>query len=267
MTSPRTTFSSKRAAFYMGAFFLLVCIVLAVLIPCPENTSFFVFQTALSIAAAGLATVLTGFLNVQYVRGVQAGGGLAVFLIVFFAQPITGTCPKSFSYTIRVDENPDTPVSDDYPKPNGASVELWSGTQWLKGQLSDDGLADFKEISITLRDSMTKLRLGTPYWKLTSDTVWLVGNSSVVHVEPNGSLGRISGQVTKDGGLGVPHAMIRAMGLADTADVDGWFEILVPIAQQREEYELRIVAEGFAPAVVPYHPATGDSFFRLQPSQ
>lgn len=64
---------------------LLVCILLlAVFIPNPTPFQYTTFRIILALAAGGFAGTFSGFLDVTISTWIRAGGGLAVFVIVYF---------------------------------------------------------------------------------------------------------------------------------------------------------------------------------------
>jgi hypothetical protein len=74
-----------------GVIFLGAILVIAVLIPQPSPFQLRVFTPVLAIAVAGVATVMTGLLNVQMTLGKQltigATGAIATFVIVYLVNP------------------------------------------------------------------------------------------------------------------------------------------------------------------------------------
>ena len=78
-------------AFGFGIVFAVVMLVLAVKFPRPTPFQYNVFRIVLSLAAAGIAAMVPGFINLDYSSPVGlvigAGGALAVFVIVFFFNP------------------------------------------------------------------------------------------------------------------------------------------------------------------------------------
>ena len=86
-------------AFIFGAIFITTLIVLAVAFPKPTSFQEGVFRIVLSLAAAGVASMIPGFLNVELGPSigvlVRAGGALAVFAIVFFFNPARFTMKGS----------------------------------------------------------------------------------------------------------------------------------------------------------------------------
>jgi hypothetical protein len=67
-------------------------VVLAVFIPSPTETQWFVFRVTLSAAAAGIAAVIPGLFALNMRAGVRAGGAIALFGLVFWFNP-----PRLFS--------------------------------------------------------------------------------------------------------------------------------------------------------------------------
>jgi hypothetical protein len=78
-------------AFIFGVGFLVVLLLIAVLIPEPSPFQLRVFTPILAIAVAGVATVMTGLLNVQMTLGKQlivgATGAIAAFVIIYLVNP------------------------------------------------------------------------------------------------------------------------------------------------------------------------------------
>lgn len=78
--------NEKFAAFFCGAVFVVVLLVIAMFFPQPTAFQYLIFRVVLALAAAGVAAVIPGFLNVKFPY-VRAGGALAVFVIVYYVNP------------------------------------------------------------------------------------------------------------------------------------------------------------------------------------
>jgi hypothetical protein len=77
----------RKAAFTFGIFFIMSMLVLALFVPNPTPFQYLVFRVVLSLAAAGVAAMIPGFIELNIPNWIRAGGALAVFLIVFFYNP------------------------------------------------------------------------------------------------------------------------------------------------------------------------------------
>lgn len=75
------------AAFAFGVAFVIVLLTFAIAYPEPSNFQIFVFRTVLALAAAGVAAVIPGMLNLQIGTWLTATGAIAVFAIVFLVNP------------------------------------------------------------------------------------------------------------------------------------------------------------------------------------
>lgn len=88
---PITHSLEKAAVFIFGVSFLIAMLVLAILIPNPTQTQFFVFRLVLALSAAGVGAFLPGVIRIDIplpIRGVvRAGGALALFASVWFVNP------------------------------------------------------------------------------------------------------------------------------------------------------------------------------------
>jgi hypothetical protein len=71
----------------LGSVFLTILLVVALAVPNPPPLALKVLQTILALAAAGVAAIIPGFLNVKFTSFMSAGGALGIFAIVFFCKP------------------------------------------------------------------------------------------------------------------------------------------------------------------------------------
>lgn len=76
----------RLAIFVFGVIFVAVLLIIALFYPRPTPFQYTVFRIVLALAAAGVAALIPGLINVK-VPGVSAGGALAVFVVVFFFSP------------------------------------------------------------------------------------------------------------------------------------------------------------------------------------
>lgn len=79
--------TSILLAFVFGVVFVVAILALAVWIREPTSFQYEVFRIILALAAAGVAAVIPGILNVRFGNWLKAGGALAVFAIVYFKSP------------------------------------------------------------------------------------------------------------------------------------------------------------------------------------
>jgi tetratricopeptide (TPR) repeat protein len=77
----------RMAVFAFGVVFIAVMLFLAVKIPNPSDFQIFVFRTVLGLAAAGIASLIPGFLQIQIAGYLYAGGAIAVFYLVYSVNP------------------------------------------------------------------------------------------------------------------------------------------------------------------------------------
>ena len=75
------------AIFGFGVVFVTIILILAFVFPNPSPIQYLVVRIILSLAAAAVATLLTGFISVEIPKVAKAGGAFAVFVIVFFYNP------------------------------------------------------------------------------------------------------------------------------------------------------------------------------------
>jgi hypothetical protein len=71
----------------LGVAFLGVLLVIAILKPQPTSFQYDIFRTVLALAGGMVATVMLGFIEVSFGKWLKAGGGLAVFAVLYFLNP------------------------------------------------------------------------------------------------------------------------------------------------------------------------------------
>lgn len=96
----------RIVVFAFGVVFVTALLVLAVAIPEPTPSQYEIFRSVLALAAAGVAAMIPGFLEVTVPNWVRAGGAIAVFVLLLFKSPaqlvVEPTPPISQSSTSKV---------------------------------------------------------------------------------------------------------------------------------------------------------------------
>ena len=77
----------KKLAYAFGVVFVVVLLVVALFVPNPTEFQYTVFRIVLALAAAGVAAMIPGFLQVTLSTWLRAGGALAIFVVVYFYAP------------------------------------------------------------------------------------------------------------------------------------------------------------------------------------
>jgi hypothetical protein len=80
-------FNQVAATFVFGIIFLMTLLALAFVFPKPTPIQYLVMRITLALAGAGIATMLTGFIEVEIPGYLKAGGALAVFAVIYFRSP------------------------------------------------------------------------------------------------------------------------------------------------------------------------------------
>lgn len=75
------------AVFAFGVVFIVALLVLAIAFPEPTPFQYTVFRIVLALAAAGVAALIPGFIELKIAAWIRAGGAMAVFVIVYFYSP------------------------------------------------------------------------------------------------------------------------------------------------------------------------------------
>jgi len=87
---PESARWEKIAAFAFGIVFVVVMLLIAFFVKEPTPFQLFVFRVVLALAAAGVAALIPGFLDIKSKvlrNSIRGGGALAVFVIVYLINP------------------------------------------------------------------------------------------------------------------------------------------------------------------------------------
>ena len=217
--------------FSVAAFAVLLGITLFVPGWAQQNNA--LFKTLLALAAAGVAATLPGFLNFEVGNTVKAGGALAAFVLVFLVNPAKEEVPTTLAVQVRA-----VPPSAQYPPLKTMELEIWNKNEWLKGKFSEEGVADFKNLSPDIIGKTVALRWKAEHYRPAKDSLLVVPPSVVAEFVPDGSLGQVSGTVQDARGNFLSGAIVRVEGIADTTDIFGLFELSIPVARQKAKYRL-----------------------------
>ncbi|WP_116126075.1 carboxypeptidase-like regulatory domain-containing protein [Lewinella sp. IMCC34183] len=245
---------SRMTSILIGAISAAAIILLIVFIPCPTSSQYEVFHVLLALAAGGLAGGLTGYITANPVSYVSAGGGLAVFALVFFAGPeealAEGKCAERgpFDFALRLD--PVKPGGN-YPDfdPEEYLPQLWVGNDWVDGTVDDNLVVDWKNLSANLDGQRLAFRFKTTEgasWKAESDSVNVTSSTGQQLVlVPNGVLRLLRGRVLDYDLNPIPNATIAFEELDTISNDAGRFALPIPLDRQQKSYPLEVRASGY----------------------
>ncbi len=240
----------------MAAF--VVLILISLLVPGWAQQNHSLFKTLLSLAAAGVAATLPGFLNLEWNGMVKAGGALAAFVLVFFINPTPEEVPFTLTVSVRVQK-----PSPAYPDLKNAELWLWQENDWRKAPVSPDGIADFKNLAPALTGRCTPIQLKAEFFSAAADSLLIQPPAVNLTVRPDGSLERVFGKITNPAGLPLAGVVVEVESRFDTSDVAGNYELRVPPDAQKTHYLLHATAKGFKPYRNEVWPASGALDFSM----
>lgn len=79
--------TQQLLAVAFGVTFVIVLLILAIQFPSPSAFQYLVFRVVLALASAGVAVMLPGSLELEMKGTIRAGGAVALFVAVYFANP------------------------------------------------------------------------------------------------------------------------------------------------------------------------------------
>lgn len=146
-------------AFFFGAAFLVVLVIIAIFIGDPTGFQIFVFRVVLAIAAAGAAAMIPGFLSVKIATWVRASGALAVFALVFLVNPPALVAEEGAGTGAQ---QPPKIVQDILSEANRRAFSLNFGTRFAERDDFDAVLKSISDMRIFVQRHMGDVRAQAP---------------------------------------------------------------------------------------------------------
>lgn len=243
-----------------GLGLLVGIVLLMVFMPCPSGAQFIVFRIALALGAAGLAAVIPGFFEFGYKKVVSAGGALAVFAFVYLTNPAAlageDRCNEPFDVTIFLENAEGATVLT-----NKGSLNLRLDNDKRIENIDAEGSASFKRIPPEFKGDTLDIELLAPGWQFanrkSNTKLLLEGTSSVLVIQRDSALYCcISGMVRDPDNKPLPGATLDILGVLDTSDAQGRFELVIPVAKQAESYTLTATHPRYLLWELTVYPAT-----------
>ena len=184
-----------KAIFAFGVAFMVVIVIIAITLPRPTEFQQLIFRVVFALAAAGVGALVPGFLTLKYKNILRAGGGLAVFAIVYFFNPATLVIY-------------DPPVNKILPTDQFKITFIFKQQGKLVANTYDFPVSDIR-----------KNNAGAAFLKLLEKLPNLpkgsLENSAVFRTSDEGIVTKDSGNALRDGNLGVlviPNSAIQKYG-------------------------------------------------------
>ncbi|MEM9991627.1 MAG: carboxypeptidase-like regulatory domain-containing protein, partial [Bacteroidota bacterium] len=264
--TPDPAANLTKFAPWIGLGLLLLGFAAALIFECPGRGQFMAIRILLALGAAGIATILPGLLNFKALgETVTAGGAIGLGVLIYLFNPAQGivdsnACNPEFDFTIRVEPDASLTIPAQYPAFEDAQLALFLNNKWEDVPVQNNGLASFRGIPSSFSDQEVEVRLDAKYWKLENSSVLLSpdGNTKLP-VVPDNSLGVIIGKVM-DANTGNPIGDVRigVFDISATSNASGNFTLTIPLASQREIYEVYVFKEGYESKKASAAPATAE---------
>jgi len=247
--SPQT---SSKLSIWIGVGLLIAIILLVLLIPCPSKSQYLVFRIVIALAAAGIATVIPGVIDVKIPNGITAGGAIAIFALIYFFDPASTVAEnkcveETFALTVFV-HGPQG--KEDKILRGQGEVCVYLNSNPEKVKIDEDGKAIFTEISPTFLNSKVRITVQhpQPYQSTHPDSLYLLQPNGVIYLETAlNNIDRIFGRVTdatNDDPLDSVKVIIK--DVYTFSNTDGWFQMEVPKQWQSKFQRVSFSKKGYA---------------------
>lgn len=268
MTDSKNTADSKtvqaapKISLWLGASLMVAILLLIIFIPCPSATQYFVFRIIIALAAAGLAAIIPGVLNIHLTNGITAGGAIAIFAVVYFFDPASvvaaNKCEnETFNLTVFVHGKGG---KEDKILKNQGYVRVYLNSNPDKAQIDNDGKANFSEISPTFLDSKVLITIEhpQPYQSTHPDSLYGLKRNGVIFLEAElKGMDKIFGEVTDFTTSDfIDSVRVSVLNIETYTNNKGWFELHIPADKQSKFQRVSFDKKGYQREVydsIPVH--------------
>jgi hypothetical protein len=192
---------------------------------------------------------------------------LRAFIVILLAGIVSAIIYLSsqpYDATVFLKRDPTLKPHAQYPAFRGGELSVYVANKEEKKQILENGEVVFKQLPASSKDEKVAIKLNTDYWRLSSDSVVLEKTVNL-HIIPDGSLGRITGNVKN--GAGSPIEFVNITIDNDTiitADKSGVFNTLLPVKFQKPVYTLTFEKKGYQSIMEYYYPKSGNIDVRMK---
>ena len=256
------TIPLSKIPLWLGIGLCAIIILLVIFIPCPTQSQYLVFRILIALAAAGLATVIPGVININVSNGITAGGALAVFVIIYFFDPASTTAEnkcenETFAFTVFVHGQKG---KEDKILRGQGEVCVYLNSLPDKVKIDEDGKATFTEISPTFLNSKVRITIDhpQPYQSTHSDSLYELKKNGVAFLEVGlYGMDKIFGEVLDyKTGQFLDSVRVSILDVETYTNSKGWFELNIPSEKQSKFQRVSFDKKGYQREVfdsVPVH--------------
>ena len=187
-----------------------------------------------------------------------------VVLLVGILSAIFYFKSQPYDATVFLNPDPSLNLKPEYPAFKGGELSIYINSKEEKRQILENGEVVFKQLDASSKGEKVAIKLNTDYWKLFSDSI-VMEKTVNLHIIPDGSLGRIMGNIKDFSGSGIEGVNITIDNdTTITADKKGIFNLILPNKFQKSYYTLHIEKPGYEPYEDYYYPKSGNIDVRLK---
>ncbi len=250
---------SPKMSVWIGVASLAAILAAVLFVPCPSSAQFFVFRLILALGAAGIGSILPGFINID--SGVaKAGGALGLFALVYLLNPAMliadDSCKRQEALGLTVFISGKNGQSTQSLRQQGYVVLDINGER-KKELIDDKGQANFKNLHLGDKIRNLNVEFSEPFQSTHTDSVYTLEASGQIYLEVAlKHLGRVSGTVLASDQPLSDVVVSVDNTFRDTTDATGSYSIQVPENKQRSDPEVKFYKEGYRLEIKKAYPQT-----------
>lgn len=155
------------------------------------------------------------------------------------------TTPFTMNVGVAIDQS--TKVHAEYPTlSKEARIRFYFPSKTIEKDIASNNEVILTEIPNKLNLSKCKIELLDDYWEFAADSLLISENNKFLYVRPNDRLSTIEGKVlSRDLQSLISDAIISIDGLQTKTDINGNFNLQIPINLRRLNYIVRVEKKGF----------------------
>lgn len=172
---------------------------------------------------------------------------------------------KPFDITIFTEKDKLLKLNPDYPAFESGQLSVYIGTKEENRTVLPNQSINISQIPASFVGKKSAVKLSSPYWKLSEDSMML--SKSPIHLSliPNGALGMVYGNIKDVNGAAIDGCSITID--TDTTIISnavGVFKIELPYQIQKSQYHITVSKNGYQSQRLDYFPGSGNIDVQLK---
>lgn len=166
---------------------------------------------------------------------------------------------KPFDITVFAEKEKALQLNADYPAFENGLLNLYIGNKEDNRTILANQPVTFQQVPASFLNQKVAVKMNSPYWKLTADSIIISKLPVHLSLIPNGALATIYGNIKDVQGQPVADCLISIdTDTVINASAAGLFKIILPYHMQKSQYKIVVGKENYQSQRLDYFPGSGN---------